>query len=112
MKKVKKLIRHKVIENLKEGEWEWIDDPAELNKLYALKVLEELEEIKNSDHKDIMEFADLIQVTTAWAQQNGFSYNQIIQAMNMKFDKSGMYSRIALNNLNPNNSSNNIYFRD
>ena len=59
MEQRKKLIRKNIIEKLKVGEWEEIENQEELNRLYALKVKEELAEIQESDHKDIMEFVDL-----------------------------------------------------
>ena len=58
--KPKKLIRKFITEKLKDGEWETITDQDELNRLYAIKIREELAEVQASDHKDIMEFVDLI----------------------------------------------------
>lgn len=108
--KAKKLIREKIKEKLKEGEFENITDKTELNNLYALKIQEELAEIQNSEHNDIDEFADLCSVVLAFAYQNGFSVDQVFTAMSEKAAKSGMYSDLALTNLNPNNPSNTIYF--
>ena len=108
--KPKKLIRKFITEKLKEGEWETITDQDELNKLYALKIREELEEIQTSQHKDIMEFVDLIQVTFSFAKQNGFTHEQLSVALIEKSVEKGSFGRLALNNLNPENPSNKLYF--
>lgn len=108
--KPKKLIRKNIIEKLKEGEWETITDQNELNNLYALKINEELEEIQESDHKDIFEFADLIQVVFSFAKQNGFTHEELSKAMIEKSIDKGSFGRLALNSLNPNNPSNRLYF--
>lgn len=108
--KPKKLIRNKIIEKLKDGEYETITDKDELNRLYGIKVREELEEIKASNHKDIMEFVDLIQVAFSFAKQNGFTHEQLSIALIEKTVDKGLFGRIALNNLNPENPSNKIYF--
>jgi predicted house-cleaning noncanonical NTP pyrophosphatase (MazG superfamily) len=112
MNKPKKLIRKNIVEKLKPGEWEEITDQKELNNLYALKVKEELAEIQDSEHKDIMEFVDLIQVAFSFAKRNGFTKEQISKAMIEKSIEKGSFGTIALNNLNPNNPSNKIYFNE
>ena len=109
--KPKKLIRKNIIEKLKEGEWEIITDQTELNNLYALKVSEELAEIQQSEHKDIMEFVDLIQVAFSFAKQNGFTHEQLAMSLVEKSIDKGTFSRLALNNLNPSNPSNKLYFQ-
>lgn len=108
--KPKKLIRKFITEKLKKDEWETITDQKELNQLYAIKVREELAEIQESDHKDIMEFVDLIQVAFSFAKQNGFTHEQISTALVEKSVNKGTFGRLALNNLNPNNPSNRLYF--
>jgi predicted house-cleaning noncanonical NTP pyrophosphatase (MazG superfamily) len=108
--KPKKLIRKFITEKLKEGEWETITDQNELNKLYALKIREELEEIQTSEHKDIMEFVDLIQVAFSFAKQNGFTHEQLSVALIEKSVEKGSFGRLALNNLNPENPINKLYF--
>ncbi len=108
--KPKKLIRREVVNLLKPGEFETITDLAELNKLYALKIREELEEIQAADHKDINEFADLVQVSIDFALANGYTLDQLDSAGAKKFDEKGGFSNIALNNLNPSNPSNKLYF--
>lgn len=111
MKTPKKLIRNKITENLKAGEWETITDQEELNQLYALKIQEELAEIQSSKHLDVMEFADLIDVAISFAFENGFSDKEIFKAIANKNRANGFFDRTALNNLNPNNPSNNLYFQ-
>lgn len=110
MNKPKKLIRNRITDKLKTGEWEIISNKDELNKLYALKIQEELIEIQSSDHKDIMEFADLIQAALSFAFQNGFSRKEISAAVLIKAGEKGVFGRTALNNLNPENPSNKLYF--
>jgi predicted house-cleaning noncanonical NTP pyrophosphatase (MazG superfamily) len=106
----KKLIRQNITQKLKEGEFENITDQVELNKLYALKIKEELTEIQESDHKDIMEFVDLIQVSLNFAEQNGFSTEEILFSLMKKSTEKGNFSNLVLNNLNPQNPSNKLYF--
>ena len=108
--KPKKLIRSGICKFLKDDEFETIIDQCELNKLYAIKIHEELAEIQSSDHKDILEFVDLIQVVFSFAKENGFTHEQISKAMIVKTHDKGKFGRLALNNLNPNNPSNKLYF--
>lgn len=110
--KPKKLIRKFVTEKLKEGEWETITDQEELNRLYAIKIREELAEVQASEHKDIMEFVDLIQVAFSFAKQNGFTHEQLSIALVEKSIEKGSFGRLALNNLNPANPSNKLYFEN
>jgi predicted house-cleaning noncanonical NTP pyrophosphatase (MazG superfamily) len=106
----KKLIRHKTIKFLQQNEFEIVTDKDELNKLYAMKVQEELLEIQRAKHKDIEEFCDLITVAVCWAQQNGFSLQQIMDVGNAKINNKGDFTDVALTNMNPSNKSNEIYF--
>ena len=108
--KPKKLIRSKITEKLKAGEWENVNDNSELNKLYEIKVREELAEIISSNHDDIMEFVDLIQVAYAFARVNGFHGKELSEALQKKSDEKGNFSNLVLNNLNPENPSNKLYF--
>ncbi len=110
--KPKKLIRKLITEKLKEGEWEEINDLVELNKLYEIKVREELAEIKASDHKDVMEFVDLIQVAFSFAKVNGFTHEELALALVTKSVEKGIFGKLALNNLNPENPSNKLYFEN
>ena len=84
-------------------------DKEELMGLYALKLREEIEEIKSSDYKDIMEYADLIQVALGLASLNGFKMEDVMKAMEEKYELKGGFSNLVLTNLNPNNPSNKIY---
>ena len=107
----KKLIRTRLIDKIPNTDWEIIMEDDELNKLYRLKVLEELEEVQNSKHKDINEFVDLIQVCQAYARENGFSEDMIMEAMKIKTEQRGGFSDIALTKLNYHNPSNKIYYK-
>jgi predicted house-cleaning noncanonical NTP pyrophosphatase (MazG superfamily) len=109
--KPKKLIRSKIVSKLKNGEFEVIENQQELNRLYALKIQEELAEIQESKHLDLMEFVDLMQVAFSFARENGFSHEQISNAVIEKSTEKGMFGRLALNNLNPDNPSNKLYFK-
>jgi predicted house-cleaning noncanonical NTP pyrophosphatase (MazG superfamily) len=108
--KPKKLIRGRITEKLQPNEFETIEDQNELNRLYALKIKEELAEIQASEHKDIMEFVDLIQVVFAFAKANGISDYDLQKYAALKTESKGNFSNIALNNLNPENPSNALYF--
>ena len=108
----KKLIRDGVIPHLKEGETEIITDPDKLNELYQLKLREEMEEIKASNHEDIMEFVDLVEVARTYAQVNGFGSVTLDRALNDKRNRKGIFGNVVLNKLNPNNSSNDLYFKE
>lgn len=109
---MKKLIRDKMAFNLNPIELEHCDDREELIKLYTLKLSEEIEEIKNSNYKDIMEYADLIQVTLSLASINGFKFDDVMKAMEEKFNLKGGFTNLVLINLNPNNPSNKIYLKN
>ncbi len=106
----KKLIRTGVTLKLEHNEVEIIDNKEELNKLFALKVREELAEIQASDHKDLSEFADLYQVVRDFAKVNGFDIVELSQAAVAKTVEKGEFEGYALNNLNPENPSNKLYF--
>ena len=106
----KKLIRDKIIEHLRPEDWEIVFDESELNNLYALKIQEELNEIKESNHTDIMEFADLIQVAISFANENGFTFKEVMKAVESKKELKGTFTKTALNSLNPQNKSNKMYF--
>lgn len=108
--KPKKLIRKHIVGVLKDGEYETITDQAELNNLYALKIKEELAEIQESEHNDILEFVDLIQVAFDFARENGFSKEEVTKNLIIKESLKGSFGRLALNNLNPENPSNKLYF--
>lgn len=111
MEKPKKLIRTNIdYYRTRKKETEEIKDQDKLNKLYALKIQEELIEIQKSNHKDITEFADLIQVVYDFSFINGFSPIDVDNTANIKYNKKGRFSRLVSINLNPNNPSNALYF--
>lgn len=108
--KPKKLIRDKIVDVLKEGEWQVVEDKEELNYLFGKKVKEELAEIEHAKYTDVKEFADLINVAFRFAEANGFTKKQLMEVIIEKEKSKGTFSNIALTNLNPNNPSNKIYF--
>ena len=112
MKKPKKLIRKEIIYKINGEEWELIEEKGDLYKLYDIKVREELNEIIESERKDIMEFADLVQVAFDYARESGFSRKELMKAVSEKAKSKGRFSNIVLNNLNPNNPSNKLYFEE
>lgn len=89
-----KLIRTKLaleIEQNKTGKILKSDNKINLNKLFSLKVVEELEEILKSDHSDISEFSDLIQVVFDWALLNGFKKEYLFKEIHNKNAKFGVF---------------------
>jgi predicted house-cleaning noncanonical NTP pyrophosphatase (MazG superfamily) len=110
--KPKKLIREKIRHKIKPDEWEIITDKDELNKLYVLKIKEELAEILDGNFNDINEFADLVQAVMGFAFINGFDSYLVNDAMFEKNRKNGKFTNIVLTNLNPENPSNKIYFEN
>jgi predicted house-cleaning noncanonical NTP pyrophosphatase (MazG superfamily) len=109
---MKKLIRDKMAFILDPEELDNCDNKEELIELYVLKLREEIEEIKGSDYKDIMEYADLIQVALGLASLNGFKMEDVMKAMEDKYELKGGFSNLVLTNLNPNNPSNKIYLEN
>lgn len=112
--KPKKLIRNKVpsVMNMDPTEFEVSKDLNELNQLFELKILEELAEIQRSEFKDIDEFGDLVRVVLDFANINGHDRAEVMIDMINKSDRLGIYDGTILNNLNPNNPSNKIYFKE
>jgi predicted house-cleaning noncanonical NTP pyrophosphatase (MazG superfamily) len=109
---MKKLIRDKMAFILDPEELDNCDNKEELMGLYTLKLREEIEEIKGADYKDIMEYADLIQVALGLASLNGFKMEDVMKAMEDKYELKGGFSNLVLTNLNPNNPSNKIYLEN
>lgn len=110
--KVKKLVRDKIIEYLHSSEYEICENKDELNNLVCQKIREELLEVINSDFDDIKEFADLVQIVQHLYKINAFTTSQINKAIIEKTKERGGFSNLVLTNLNPNNSSNNMYFEE
>jgi len=108
--KPRKLIREHIVPLLQPEEVDIVTDGEELNYLYGMKVQEEVMEVMNSDCRDVNEFADLIDAAFTWAETNGFTEHQVLAAILRKQNSQGKYTNLALNNLNPDNPSNDIYF--
>jgi|694.fasta_scaffold48613_7 predicted house-cleaning noncanonical NTP pyrophosphatase (MazG superfamily) len=107
---MKKLIRDKLAFKINPEELDYCNNKEELMELYALKLREEIEEIKSSDYKDIMEYADLIQVALGLASLNGIKKEDVMKAIEEKYELKGGFSNLILISLNPDNPSNKIYY--
>jgi len=108
----RKLIRNGVIQKLKIEEWTLETNKEELNRLFDLKVKEELDEIIRSERRDVYEFADLLQVAHDYAALNGFSDDDLYKAIDQKLTDKGAFTNAVLISLNPNNSSSKLYTKD
>lgn len=86
-------------------------DPVKLNKLFELKILEEVEEIKNSGYNNVYEFVDLLEATNAFIRYN-CDMREFEMANLEKLSDRGGISNKVLTDLNPNNPSNKIYFKE
>jgi len=109
-KKPKKLVRSGIVDFVEPDEIELITDKDELNALYSLKVKEELQEIINSNFQDEFEFADLLEVVFRFAEVNGISQHSLMITAIEKGQQKGTFNGTVLNNLNPKNPSNALYF--
>jgi predicted house-cleaning noncanonical NTP pyrophosphatase (MazG superfamily) len=107
---MKKLIRDKYAQTLTAEEVEQVTDKQELNKLYELKVREELQEIVDSGCKDVQEFGDLMEVVRAWAEQNGITGGELFSTIIQKEKERGRFSNTAISNIYPDHPSNQVYF--
>lgn len=106
----RKLIRDRIADTLKPGQFEKITDQGELNYLYELRLREEMEEINKSSHSDIIKFADLVRVAFDYAIANGYQEYEVLRVMNEKSAAKGSFTNIALLNIAKGNPSNKIYF--
>lgn len=111
----RKLVRDNTPDHTKdkpELKYEVISNKDEINRLFEMKVIEELNEIRNSDRKDISEFADLVQVAVSYARMNGFTFEQLFNSIMDKRAQLGTFSNVVLTTLDPSNPSNETYFRE
>jgi predicted house-cleaning noncanonical NTP pyrophosphatase (MazG superfamily) len=108
----KKLIRSKIVPNLQDNEWYYCDNKDELNKLFALKIQEELSEVTASGNSDIYEFADLLETVFSFAKLNGYDHKALKKACLKKANERGSINNIVLTNLDPDNVSNKIYIKN
>jgi predicted house-cleaning noncanonical NTP pyrophosphatase (MazG superfamily) len=107
----RKLIRNLIPKKFGGIEYDREQNLNNLNKLYELKVKEELQEIIDSGCKDITEFADLIQVVEDWARVNNINALDLSDAQHDKAVDKGTFDNTVITNLNPNNPSNSLYFK-
>jgi len=114
VKSPRKLVRDKNPEHCKakgvKAEHEVISDRQEIRRLFRLKIMEELQEIQDSGHKDINEFADLVQAAVSYARMSGHTFDDLFDAIMDKKRKLGAFSNVVLTTLNPDNPSNRVYF--
>ena len=109
--KPRKLIREKVVSKLNPNEVRSVYDHDDLNDLYVLKILEALKEVEKSDFSDRFEYADLLEAVFTLASYNKLSKYDLQLAMDQKRKEKGTFSNVVLTNLNPNNPSNELYFK-
>lgn len=108
----RKLVRNKLAQRIREkGDTVYvIKDKLERNRLFMLKVLEEVREIEASNFEDDKEFGDLLQIVYDWALVNGKA-DEIVALMNKKVAEQGRYEGDAVQPA-PNNPSNAIYYEN
>lgn len=108
----RKLVRNKLAQRIREkGDTVYvIKNKLERNRLFMLKVLEEVREIEASNFEDDREFADLLQIIYDWASVNGKA-DEIVSLMNNKVADQGRYEGDAVQP-DPNNPSNAIYYEN
>lgn len=108
---MKKLVRTKLAEEkIPPHELSTTKDRISTNKLFAKKLIEECIEYLDSDCKDPSEAGDVLQVSLDWFKYNELD-NVVISFTKMeKEGERGGFGKYILNNLNPNNESNEIYF--
>lgn len=109
---MKKLIRTEFAKTLKPEEIDYEYNIEELKRLYLLKIKEELNEIIDSDYKDIFEYADLIEAIYGLAEMNNINRIHIMDARMDKFYEKGGFTNVILKKLNPANASNRVYLED
>lgn len=81
----RKLVRNKLAQRIREkGDTVYvIKDKLQRNKLFMLKVIEEVREIEASNFEDDREFADLLQVVKDWIDSNSMAKN----VADLRFEK-------------------------
>lgn len=108
---MKKLVRTTLAENkIPPHELSKTTDRNSTNKLFAKKLIEECIEFLASDCTDPSEAGDIFQVSMDWFRYNNIDPMIIAHSQSRKFDERGGFGEYILNNLNPNNESNEIYF--
>lgn len=108
----RKLVRNKLAQRIREkGDTVYvIKDKLQRNRLFMLKVIEEVREIEASNFEDDREFADLLQVVKDWIDSNSMAKN----VADLRFEKMlelGTYEGDAVQP-DPNNPSNALYYEN
>ena len=106
---MRKLIRTLFASTLKPEEIEQVENKAELNKLYKLKILEELNEISMSEFKDTKEYADLLETIEGMMRVNDVKEQDVLFEKKKKQLERGYIHKTVLKKLNPANASNVVY---
>lgn len=109
----RKLVRNKLAQRIREkGDTVYvIKDKLQRNKLFMLKVIEEVREIEASNFEDDREFADLLQVVKDWIAVSAGGVHKINKLRKAKQAELGNYTMQAVQP-DPNNQSNALYYEN
>ncbi len=98
---MKKLIRDRYINTIDKKELDIIGNAVEHRDLLIDKLFEEIDELAESDYKDIEEYADVIEVLRALAEINGINFTYVEAARIEKlYEKGGFKTGLILNRPN------------
>ena len=89
-----KIIRDQ-IPGMPEDAWEEVC-PVEAYVYLQDKLQEEIQELKETNYKDIKEFADVLEVLQALARYNGVKWSDVKVAKRIKFKENGGFSNKIL----------------
>ena len=90
-----KIVRDKYKEIIPAEQLSVLSDEEAQNYLFA-KIAEEANEMKDSNFKDIDEYADVFEVLIAIAKLNGFNKADILKARNKKNREKGSFDEKLL----------------
>lgn len=94
----KKLIRDN-IPDMPEDAWEEVC-PVEAYEHLKVKLNEEIQELVDSNYKDIYEYADVLEVLQTIARYNKIKWSNIKVAKSIKFKECGGFSNKILKGIN------------
>ena len=90
-----KLVRDKIPEIIEESgvrtEWMTIEDDYNYREALRLKLLEEIEEFSNSNISSLEEMSDVCEVLKTIAKINGWTFEDIDNAMKNKVKENGSF---------------------
>ena len=87
-----KLIRENIAKRIAQEDPQLVTqvcNKEEYLTFLKLKLSEELSELKETNYSDLSEYADVLEVLETLAEQNGLSFNKIIEAKNKKLHQEG-----------------------